>query len=337
MTSAALETATRPVSVDLNLAAALNAGLDVALGLDPKVLLLGEDVADPAGGVYKVTKGLSTKYGTNRVRATPIAEQAIVGAAIGASIGGYIPVAEIMFFDFVAVCMDQIVNHAAKFRYMSGGLTPNPITIRTTVGTNRFGPQHSQSLEAWFMHVPGLKVVMPSNPADAKGLLLSAIFDPDPCLVIEHSTLYYSQKGPVPVGDVRIPLGRAEVKRPGRDVSLITYGPQVLLAMAAADLLAVEGIDAEVIDLRCLVPLDTSAILSSVAKTRRAVVLHGASRFCGPGAEIAAFITEALFPDLAAAVVRLGAADVPVPFAQGLDPFPTVEAITAAVRRLSHS
>jgi len=321
-------------SVRMSFAVAVNSGLDCALGLDDKVILLGEDIADPAGGVFKVTKGLSTKYGNNRVRATPIAEQSIIGAAIGAAIGGYRPVAEIMFFDFLTVAMDQVVNHAAKLRYMSGGVTPVPITIRTAVGSSRFGPQHAQQLEAWFMHTPGIKVVMPSTAIDAKGLLLSCIFDPDPCLFVEHSNLLFSQKGEVPEGDYRIALGVAEVKREGSDVSVITYGAQVHTSLVAAAALAEEGIEAEVVDLRSLVPLDMTTVLASVAKTRRAIVVHAASTFCGPGAEIASLITEELFGQLAGPVVRLGAKNVPVAFAPELNVDPTVEDICAAVRRI---
>jgi pyruvate dehydrogenase E1 component beta subunit/2-oxoisovalerate dehydrogenase E1 component len=190
--------------------------------------------------------------------------------------GGYIPVAEIMFFDFITVCMDQLVNHAAKFRYMSGGATSIPITIRTTIGSSRFGAQHAQELEAWFMHVPGLKVVMPSSPADAKGLLLSCIFDPDPCIFVEHSGLLFKGKDDVAAGDVRIPLGSAAIRRTGTDVTIITYGSQVALAMKASDQLATEGIECEVLDLRCLAPLDIETILASVSRTKRAIVSHAA-------------------------------------------------------------
>jgi len=323
------------VSQEMTMAAALNAALDCALELDPKVLLLGEDIADPAGGVFKITKGLSTKHGTTRVRATPIAEQSIVGAAIGASLGGYRPVAEVMFFDFITVAMDQVVNHAAKLRYMSGGMTPVPITIRTLVGSNRFGPQHAQSLEAWFMHTPGIKVVMPSTPMDAKGLLLSCIFDDDPCLFVEHSNMIFTQKADVPEGDYRVPLGVADLKRSGDDVSVITYGTQVPNALEAADVLAGEGVSIEVIDLRSLVPLDLETILGSVGRTSRAVVVHDAATFCGPGAEIASILTEELWGTLAAPVVRLGGKNVPVAFARELAVHPTVQTITAAVRRLS--
>ena len=201
-------------TADMTTAVAMNSALDVALAADPKVLLLGEDIADPSGGVFKVTKGLSTKHGTDRVRDTPIAEQSILGAAIGAALAGYRPVAEVMFFDFITVAMDQLVNHAAKFRYLSGGQHPVPTTVRTVVGNSRFGAQHSQSLEAWFMHTPGIKVVFPSTPSDAKGLLASCVFDDDPCLFIEHVALHYSQKEMVPTGDHRVALGRASTRRP---------------------------------------------------------------------------------------------------------------------------
>jgi pyruvate/2-oxoglutarate/acetoin dehydrogenase E1 component len=319
---------------DMNLATAVLAALDGALAADPKVILLGEDIADPAGGVFKTTAGLSTRYGTDRVRATPIAEQSILGAAIGLALGGYRPVAEIMFFDFMAVCLDQLVNHAAKFRYMSGGRTRVPMVVRTAVGSKRFGAQHAQSLEAWLMHTPGLCVVMPSNPADAKGLLTSAIFGEDPVVFIEHIGLLFGAKEPVPVDDYRIPLGKACVRLPGDDVTIVTYGPQVGLAVEAAERLADDGIEAEVIDLRTLVPLDIDTIVASVAKTKRAIVVHGATTFCGPGAEIASLITERLFGDLAAPVARLGAAYAPIPFSADLEVFPTVDDIVAAARRL---
>jgi pyruvate dehydrogenase E1 component beta subunit/2-oxoisovalerate dehydrogenase E1 component len=330
MTNATAESVTT-----MNISAAENAALDIAMGLDQKVLLLGEDIADPAGGVFKVTKGLSTKYGAARVRATPIAEQSIVGAAVGAALAGYRPVPEIMFFDFAALAMDQIVNHAAKFRYMSGGRTSCPITVRTAVGSNRFGSQHSQSLEAWFMHTPGLRVVMPASPADAKGLLLSCIFSDDPCLYIEHTSMLFTQRGPVPDGDVRVPLGQASILRAGEDVTLITYGMQVPAALEAAADLAAAGISAEVIDLRSLVPLDLETILASVAKTRRAVVAHSAITFCGPAAEVACLITEELFGDLLAPVVRLGSDFAPRAFAPTLSSEPTAESITASITRLA--
>jgi pyruvate/2-oxoglutarate/acetoin dehydrogenase E1 component len=318
----------------VNMSKAINEAIDVAMGIDDRVILLGEDVADPAGGVFKVTKGLSGKYGTDRVRATPIAEAAIVGASIGASLGGYRPIAEIMFFDFITVGLDQIINHAAKLRYMSGGHTPIPLTVRTTVGSSRFGAQHAQSLEAWFMHTPGINVAIPSTPADARGLLLTSIFGSDPTLFIEHSEMLFTNKGPVPDGDVRIPFGVADVKRRGSDVTVVAYGPQVALALAAAEELSAEGIDVEVVDPRTLVPLDIDTILTSVAKTRRAIVVHQATRSVGAGAEIGSLITESLFHDLVAPVVRLGAEFVPVPFSLALNVFPTKDSIVEAARGL---
>jgi pyruvate/2-oxoglutarate/acetoin dehydrogenase E1 component len=268
------------------------------------------------------------------VRATPIAEAAIVGSAIGLSLAGYRPVAEIMFFDFITVGLDQIVNHAAKLRYMSGGHTPAPLTVRTTVGGPRFGAQHSQSLEGWFMHTPGINVVVPSTPADARGLMLTSIFSEDPTLFIEHSEMLFSVKGPVPDGDVRIPFGVADVKRSGNDVTIVTYGPQVTVALAAAEELSAEGIDVEVIDLRTLVPLDMKTVLDSVSRTRRAIVTHQATKSLGPGAEIASRITEELFNELDAPVVRIGSPFVPVPFSSSLPIFPTAETIKDAARQL---
>lgn len=312
-------------------ARALNSALDLAMEADPRVVLLGEDIADPIGGVFKVSKGLSTKYGTQRVRATPISEQAIVGSAVGLALAGYRPVAEVMFFDFVLIAADQLVNHAAKLRYMSGGHTPCPLVVRTVVGGQRFGAQHSQSLEAWFMHVPGLKVVMPCSPADHKGLLAAAIEDDDPVLFIEHINLVYSQKQDVPVGPYRIPLGQAAVVRPGRHATIVTYGPAVPTSLAAAGVLAERGVDIEVVDLRSLVPLDVATVLDSVGRTGRAVVVHEATTFAGPGAEIAAQISEQLFGDLLAPVLRVGAAFTPTPFASALNNRPTVDDVVAAV------
>jgi pyruvate/2-oxoglutarate/acetoin dehydrogenase E1 component len=319
----------------ISASAALNQALDLALATDPKVVLLGEDIADPAGGVFKVTRGLSTKYGVHRVRATPIAEQSIAGAAVGLALGGYRPVAEIMFFDFLTIAADQVVNHAAKLRYMSGGVSAMPVTIVTCVGNHRFGSQHSQQLEAWFMHTPGIKVVMPSNPADAKGLLLSCIFDDDPCLFLEHADLLFAGKADVPDGDHRVPLGTAATVRQGGDVTILTYGAQVRPVLQAATTLAEEGIEAEVVDLRSLVPLDVGHILASVARTKRAAIVHDAATFAGPGAEIAALINEHLFGELAAPVARLGAKNTPVAFAPELEVHPTVVEICDVVRRLS--
>jgi 2-oxoisovalerate dehydrogenase E1 component len=316
---------------------AVNDALDVALGKDKSVILMGEDITDPAGGVVKATYGLSTKYGTERVRATPISEQAIVGAAIGAALAGFKPVAEIMISDFMMVCMDQIANHAAKLRYMSGGRTSVPITLRMLTAGNvgSFGAQHSQSLEAWVAHIPGLKVVTASTPAEAKGLLLSCIDDPDPCIFIEPMRCYFTP-GPVPEGDYRIPLGKAAVRRAGKDVTLISYGWGMQEVGAAAAALAKDGVDAEVIDLRSIVPLDMATVLTSVEKTRRCVIMHPAVEFCGFGAELASRVNEALFDKLAAPVARLGARYTPIPFSQALESlhFPNAAGVVAKAKAL---
>ena len=294
--------------------------LDEALESDPSVLLLGEDIGDKeGGGVFKVTKGLSTKYGAHRVRTTPISEQAILGAAVGAALAGMRPVAEIMLMNFVTVAMDQIVNHAAKLRFMSGGQTGVPITIRTRTGAGAgTAGQHSDMLEAWFAHVAGIKVVVPSTPADAKGLLSSCIFDDDPCLFIEDG-LTRALTGPAPPPGHRVPLGKAHVARSGSDVSVIGYGRPLRDTLVIAERLAQEGIQVEVVDLRTVSPLDTDGVLKSVAKTRRAVVVHEAPRSFGVGAEVAARIQEHLFGQLAAPVLRVASRDVTVPFAKVLE------------------
>lgn len=318
---------------------AINEAMDVAMGLDEKVFLLGEDIAEPSGGVYKITKGLSTKYGTARVRKTPISEQAIIGAAVGAAIAGYKPVAEIMIMDFIAVCLDQITNHAAKIRYMSGGQTTVPMVIRTSAGAGRqFGAQHSELLEAFAVHSPGMKVVIPSSAADAKGLLVSSIFDPDPVLFVEPMLMYWdpAYAGDVPAGDYRIPLGKANVLREGSDVTLISYGRQVHVCKEAADQLAAEGISAEVIDLRSLVPLDEATIFASVTKTKRAVVVHEAVTRCGFGAELSSRIHEELWGTIAAPVQRVGGKNTPVPYAKNLETafLPQTEDVVAAVKSI---
>ncbi len=316
---------------------AVNEALDMALGADSKVILLGEDIEDPAGGIVKATYGLSTKYGRERVRGTPISEQAIVGAAIGASLTGFKPVAEIMIIDFAMVCMDQIANHAAKLRYMSGGRTSVPITLRmlTAGAVGSFGAQHSQSLENWFAHIPGLKVVAPSNAADAKGMLLSCIDDPDPCIFIEAMRCFFVP-GEVPAADYRVPLGQAAIARAGKDLTIISYSWAMQEAMAAATQLAEQGIDAEVIDLRSIVPLDLPTVLASVGKTGRALIVHAAVEFGGFGAELAARIQEAAWADLKAPVARLGARYTPVPFAQNLEAmhFPNAQGIIAKAVKL---
>jgi pyruvate dehydrogenase E1 component beta subunit len=314
---------------------AINLALAEAMAKDERVVLLGEDIADPAGGVLKVTDGLSSRFGHHRVRDTPISESAIIGAATGAAMAGLRPVAEIMIGDFLGVCLDQLVNHAAKLHYMTGGAVSVPLTVRTAVcGRSQFGATHSQSLEAWLMHCPGLKVGMPSTPFDAKGMLTTCIFDDDPCVLMENVTLY-QKSGSVGVGEYAIPMGLADVKRAGSDVSFITYGTLVDDCLAAADTLHQQGISAEVVDLRWLVPLDREAILASVAKTKRAVVVHSATRFCGPGAEIAALIAEELSGELAAPVQRVGAPYVPIPTAAPLEQayYPDLDKIVGGALR----
>jgi len=322
---------------DLSMREALGAALAGALAADPTVLLLGEDLADPGGGISQVTKGLSTTFGTDRVRDTPISEAAIVGAAVGAAVSGLRPVAELMIMDFISIALDQLVNHAAKARYMSGGLLSVPLTLRTAVfGGIGSGATHSQTLEAWLAHIPGLKVVVPSTPADAKGLLTSCIFDDDPCVFVENVALY-GTRGPVPTGDHRVPLGRAAVVRPGRDVTLVAYGRTVRDALAAAEQLAAEGIEVEVVDLRSLVPFDAETVLASAARTRRVVVAHHATRFAGFGAEVAAVIGEELFGTLEAPVRRVGAAFAPIGSAAVLEAavMPSAASLVAAVRSVA--
>jgi 2-oxoisovalerate dehydrogenase E1 component len=294
---------------------------DIAMTLDKGVFLLGEDIGDPPGGVFGTSKGLQTKHGKERVRPTPIAETAIIGAGIGASLVGMRPVAEIMFNDFAGVCLDQIFNHAAKQRYMSGAATHAPMTIRMMVGggIGGFGAQHSQSLEAWLLHTPGLKVTFPSTPFDAKGLLLSCIFDDDPCIQLESIKLLRGAKDKIPTGDYRIPLGVAKVRREGTDLSLITYGWQVQECLTAAEELQKEGVSVEVVDLRTLVPLDYHRVLESVKKTRRALVVHAATEFCGFGGELASTIGEELFSTLKAPVGRLGADYAPIAYSREIE------------------
>jgi 2-oxoisovalerate dehydrogenase E1 component len=321
---------------DLGLVQAINRTLDRAMAADDRIVLLGEDIADPAGGLFKVTLGLSTRYGTDRVRATPIAETSIIGAALGAALGGLRPVAELMFMDFLGVAMDQIANHAAKIRYMSGGRQHAPLVIRTAVGTGS-GPQHSQAFEAWAMHVPGLKVVWPSTPADAVGLLNACLADDDPCVFIESMKLYFGGgRSAVPVADYTLPLGRADIKRSGTDTTIVAYGAAVHDALAAAGTLADDGISVEVVDLRTLVPLDVDTVLESVGRTGRLVVTHESVGFCGPGAEIAAVVANELHGQLTAPITRVAAAFTPVPRSGTLEAAcrPGATALAEAVRTL---
>ncbi|MEU1956016.1 alpha-ketoacid dehydrogenase subunit beta [Nocardia rhamnosiphila] len=318
----------------MTIAQAINSGYHCAMEADDTIVILGEDVADPIGGVFKTTKDLSTRFGTDRVRATPIAEGAIAGTAVGLGLGGYRGVVEVMFFDFSTHVLDQVLNHAAKFRYMTGGATPTPLMVTSVVGSSHFGAQHAQSVEAWFMHTPGINVCFPSTPSDAKGLVQTCLESPDPSLLIQHTGLLYAVKEDVPVGPYRVPLGKATTLRSGNDVTIVSYGTSVRTAVAAADQLASEGIQAEVIDLRSLVPLDFDTVLDSVIRTRRCVVTHEATQFAGPGAEIAARVSEDLFNELLGPVLRVGGLFTPVPFAKTLDRLPTVGRITAKVKQL---
>jgi acetoin:2,6-dichlorophenolindophenol oxidoreductase subunit beta len=317
----------------LTLGAAINRAIDECMAADEGVIMLGEDVAaKQGGGVFKISAGLTEKYGEHRVRATPISEQAIMGACVGAALAGMRPIAEIMLMNFLTVSMDQLVNHAAKLRFMSGGQTNVPLVVRTTTGVGvGFGGQHSDMLEAWFAHVPGLKIVTPSNPADAYGLMKAAIACNDPVIFIEN-ILSYGATADVPDG-YEAPLGKAAIAREGSDATIITYGRCVADALAVAEELAGDGVSVEVIDLRTIAPYDEDTVTASVAKTGRAVVLHEAVKAYGTGAEIAARLNEKLFGKLKAPVQRVGGAFSAVPMANALEQawIPTKDGIKAAI------
>jgi pyruvate/2-oxoglutarate/acetoin dehydrogenase E1 component len=291
---------------------ALRAALHEEMARDPRVFVVGEEVGR-YGGAYAVTKGLFEEFGADRLVDAPISEASTVGLGVGAAITGLRPVVELMYVDFVALAMDQIANQMAKVRYMTGGQVTVPMVLRTQGGTGRSaGAQHSQSLESWLAHVPGLRVVMPATPVDAKGLLKTAIRSDDPVVFIEHKALY-AMKGEVPDGEYLVPFGAAHTVRPGRDLTIVSYSRMVHVAGEAAQKLSVEGIEAEVIDLRTLNPLDMETVLSSVRRTHRALVLNEAHRIAGFCSELAARITEELFDVLEAPVARVAAKDVPVP------------------------
>lgn len=325
-------------TVKMNGLQAINAALMEAMEADPKVLVLGEDIADnEGGGVVGVTRGLSSKFGTMRVRSTPISEQAIMGAAIGAAMAGYKPVAEIMLMNFTTVAMDMIVNHAAKLRFMSGGQSQVPLVIRTLTGAgNQTAGQHADFYEAWFCHTAGIKVVIPWTPADFKGLYLSAIQDPDPVIIVESGkTLFVPMD--VPVNQGPIPIGKANVVMPGSDVTIVSYGQMMFTVMQAVEELTAAGVSVEVIDLRTVSPWDKETVLASAEKTGRLLVVHEAGKNFGPGAEIAATVQEALFGKLKAPVGRLGAPYCSVPFAKKLEDAFLVQppAIVAEAKRLA--
>jgi acetoin:2,6-dichlorophenolindophenol oxidoreductase subunit beta len=318
---------------ELSFREAIAAGIAQEMERDPLVYFIGEDVG-AAGGVFKATVGLFERFGPERVRDTPISEQAIIGAAMGAAMTGLRPVAEIMFSDFLATCWDMVANQVAKTRYMTDGQVSLPLVIRTANGGGtRFGAQHSQSLENWAMAVPGLKVVAPSTPADAKGLLAAAIRDPDPVLVFEQKSLY-GIKGEVPDGEHVDRLGTAAVRRTGQDCTIVALAAMVPKALAAAQQLASLGIDASVIDVRSLVPLDTRTILGDVRRTGRLFTVEENPRLCGWGAEIASIVADECFDDLDGPIVRITTPHVPLPAADVLEDMamPSVDRIVETVK-----
>lgn len=314
---------------------ALQEALREEMQRDESVFLLGEDIAE-FGGSYKVTAGLLAEFGPERVRNTPISEAAIVGAALGSALVGMRPVAELMYIDFCAIAMDQIVNQVAKVRYMFGGKAKASLVIRTQGGAGRSSAaQHAQSLEAWFVHIPGLRVVQPSTPYDAKGLLKTAIRDDNPVIFIEHKLLYPVQ-GPVPEEEYLIPLGQADIKRAGTDVTVVATSRMVQRALAAAEKLALEGIDVEVIDPRTLNPLDEETLLTSVRKTQRLVIVHEAYERGGIGAELAALVASKALDSLDAPIERVASLNTPMPFSPKLEDYvvPSEERIIAGIRRV---
>jgi pyruvate dehydrogenase E1 component beta subunit len=308
-------------------------GIAQEMRRDPQLVMLGEDIAG-AGGVFKTTVGLLDEFGPARVRDTPISEQAILGAAMGAAMTGVPVIAEIMFSDFLAVCFDIVANEMAKSRYMTGGQMSVPVVVRTANGGgSRFGAQHSQSVENWCMMIPGLKVVAPSTPADVVGLLAASIRDPDPVVFFEHKSLM-ATKGEVPEGEIIDELGKARTVREGSDATIVSLAYMVPRALEAADRLAEDGISAEVIDLRTLVPLDTNAILESVARTSRVFTVEENPRLCGWGAEIASIVAHEAFWDLDGPVVRITTPHIPLPAAEALEDMaiPSVERIVQTVK-----
>ncbi|MGE4658697.1 MAG: alpha-ketoacid dehydrogenase subunit beta [Gammaproteobacteria bacterium] len=321
---------------ELSYREAVAAGIAQEMRRDPDVLFLGEDVA-AAGGVFKTTEGLLDEFGPERVKDTPISEQAIIGATMGAAMTGLRPIAEIMFSDFFAVCWDLVANQIAKTRYMTDGQCAFPLVIRSANGGgSRFGAQHSQSVENWAMAIPGLKVIAPSTPADVKGLLAASIRDPDPVIFFEQKSLY-SVKGEVPEGEHVDTLGTARIVCAGTDVTIAALAAMVPRALKAAELLNSEhGISATVVDIRSLVPLDTQTLLQSVSETGRLVTVEENPRLCGWGAEIASIVAEELFWDLDGPIVRVTTPHVPLPSADSLEDavLPSVERIVQNVRRL---
>jgi 2-oxoisovalerate dehydrogenase E1 component beta subunit len=314
---------------------AIRQAMEQEMMRDSRVFILGEDVGT-YGGAFRVTQGFLEKFGPERIIDTPISETGLIGAAIGASLFGMRPIAELQFIDFIACGFNQIVNYAAKSRYRWGGGVP--IVIRGPAGGGvHGGPFHSQNPEAYFMNVPGLKIVVPATAVDAKGLMLAAIRDPDPVLFLEHKFLYRRIKEEVPEGDYTTPIGEARIARAGEDVSILTYGAMVHSSLEAAEMVAAEGVSVEVLDLRTLLPLDRPRILDTVKKTGRALIVHEATRTGGPGGEIAALIAEHAFLHLDAPIVRVAPPDTPVPYSPPLEEFflPNASKIAEAVRALA--
>lgn len=313
---------------------AINEAMAEELKREETVVLIGEDVG-LSGGAFVASRGLFKEFGENRVIDTPMCEASFVGVALGMAMTGMRPVVEIMFMDFMTFCMDSVVNQIAKTRYMSGGQFSAPLVIRTLAGGGlSAGPQHSQSLEAWFCHVPGLKVVYPATPYDVKGLLKASIRDEDPVLFIEHKLL--RTPGQVEDEDYTIPLGKADIKKEGSDITLVVWGPLLFKAVSAAEKLAEEGISVEIVDLRTLSPLDTDTIVNSVKKTNRLVIAHEAVMFAGFGAEIAATVVEQAFDYLDAPIKRVGSPFVPIPFGNELENavLPGEQNIITAIKEL---
>lgn len=320
---------------ELSFGQAVNEALAEELRADPSVFVIGEDVAE-AGTPFKVLTGLVEEFGTDRIVDSPISEAGIVGLALGAAMTGMRPVVDIMFGDFLTLALDQIVNQAAKIHYMSGGQLSAPLVVRTTLGaTRRSAAQHSQSLHAWVSHIPGLKVALPATPADAKGLLKAAIRDPGPVVFFEDK-LMYPETGPVPDGDHVVPLGRCVVRRAGEHVTIVATSSMVQVALGAADLLAADGLRAEVIDPRTTVPLDLETLAESARRTGRVIVVDEGHERYGVTAELAAAVAADAFYYLDAPVLRMGARDVPVPFSPSLEDVtvPTAEGVAAAAREL---
>lgn len=315
--------------------AAINEALAEEMRRDPDVLVMGEDIGGEFGGAFKVTKGLAAEFGPKRVMNTPLAELGFTGMAVGMALMGLRPVVEMQFADFISTAFDSIVQSASSAHYRWGGAVP--IVIRApSDGGLRSGPFHSQNPEAWFVHVPGLKVVAPATPADAKGLLIAAIRDNNPVIYFESKLLYRSLKGHVPEGEYAVPIGQAHLARSGGDLSIITYGAQLHQALAAAERLSGEGIECDVLDLRTLKPLDEEAILTSARKTGRILIVHSANRLAGVGAELAALIADKAFEWLDGPVRRLGGLDTPIPFSPPLEDIyrPDAEKIYAEATRL---